>query len=79
MSSRTLLDSAAGVRLWLVELGGGLNRTYFVECPRFEHSQAFPTQDDAARFLQAYAQKSPGASVRAQADRGRAPQGLGVT
>jgi len=67
MSARTLLDSAAGVRLWLVELGGGLNRTYFVECPRFEHSQAFATQDDAARFLQSYANEREGASVRAQA------------
>ncbi len=62
-SSRTLLDVAAGVRLWQVELGGGLNRTYFVECPHFEHSQAFTTEDDAARFLETYARRTEDARV----------------
>ncbi len=54
-SSRTLLGAHNGAKLWLVDLGGGLNQTYFVDCPRFEHSLAFANQADAAAYLEAYA------------------------
>jgi hypothetical protein len=53
-SSRTLLGAHNGAKLWLVDLGGGLNQTYFVDCPRFERSLAFANQADAAAYLEAY-------------------------
>jgi hypothetical protein len=53
-SSRRLLDSRDGVNLWRVELGGGLNQTFFVECPHFEHSLAFAAQAEAQDYMRAY-------------------------
>ena len=53
-SRRTLLDTLNGAKLWLVDLGGGLNQTYFVDCPRFEQSLAFATQAEAAAYLRSY-------------------------
>ena len=59
-SSRTLLDTRNGAKLWLVDLGGGLNKTYFVDCPRFEQSLAFDSHAEAAAYLRGLG--APGAN-----------------